>query len=71
MGGSIGLDGRCKPDGGRALDLVENSNEEMGFGEESWEEISGDTLGDVGEQRMTTLGSWMAWRSLARRSFAA
>ena len=47
-------------------DLVENSNEEMGFGEESWEEISGDTLGDVGEQRMTTLGSWMAWRSLAR-----
>ena len=24
----------------------------MGFGEESWEEISGDTLGDVGEQRM-------------------
>jgi hypothetical protein len=48
LGGSIGLDGRCKPDGGRALDLVENLNEEMGFGEESWEEISGDTLGDVG-----------------------
>jgi len=23
---------------------------------------SRDTLGDVGEQRMTTLGSWMAWR---------
>ena len=42
--------------------MVENSNEEMGFGEErSWEEISGDTLGDVGEQRMTTLGSWMAF----------
>jgi len=46
--------------------LVENSNEKMDFGEESWEEISGDTLGDVGEQRMITLGSWMAWRSLAR-----
>jgi hypothetical protein len=24
--------------------LVENSNEEMGFGEESWEEISGTPL---------------------------
>ena len=45
---------------------MENSNEEMGFGEQSWEEISGDTLGDVGEQRMTKLGSWMAWRLLAR-----
>ena len=40
--------------------MVENSNEEMGFGEESWEEISGDTLGDVGEQRMTTLE--VGWR---------
>jgi hypothetical protein len=49
---------------------VENSNEKMGFGEESWEEISGYTLGDVGEQRMTTLGSWMAWRLLARRLLA-
>jgi hypothetical protein len=46
--------------------LAENSNKEMSCGEESWEEISGDTLGDAGEQRMTTLGSWMAWRSLAR-----
>jgi len=56
--------------------LVENWNEKIGFGEENWEEISGDTLGDVGEQRMTTLGSWMALRSLARgllpwRSLAA
>jgi hypothetical protein len=49
---------------------VENLNEEMGFGEESWKEISGDTLGDVREQRMTTLGSWMAWRLLARRLLA-
>jgi hypothetical protein len=34
------------PDGGRALELVENSNEEVSFGEENWEVISGDTLGD-------------------------
>jgi len=49
-----------------ALDLVENLNDEASFGEENWMVISGDTLGDAGEQRMTTLGSWMAWRSLAR-----
>ena len=49
--GSIELDGRGKPDGGRALELVENSNEEVSFGEENWEVISGDTLGDAGEQR--------------------
>ena len=30
-------------------------------GDENWEEFSGDTLGDVGERRMTTLGSWMAF----------
>jgi hypothetical protein len=56
------------PDGGRALELVENSNEEVSFGEENWEVISGDTLGDdegFGPVVMTTLGSWMAWRSLA------
>ena len=89
LDGSIGLDGSSKPDGGRALELVENGQ----FGEENWEVISGDTLGDAGEQRskadleegnldcldvmvshegfgpvvMTTLGSWMAWRSLAAR----
>jgi len=66
--GSIELDGRGKPDGGRALELVENSNEEVSFGEENWEVISGDTLGDdegFGPVVMTTLGSWMAWRSLA------
>jgi hypothetical protein len=77
--------------------LVENSNEEVSFGEESWEVISGDTLGDAGEQQakaeleggdlagldvmvsregfglvvVATLGSWMAWRSLAWRSLAA
>jgi hypothetical protein len=87
LDGSIGLDDSGKPDGGRALELVENGQ----FGEENWEVISGDTLGDAGEQRskaeleganldclnvmvshegfdpmvMTTLGSWMAWRSLA------
>ena len=66
--GSIELDGRGKPDCGRALELVENSNEEVSFGEENWEVISGDTLGDdevFGPVVMTTLGSWMAWRSLA------
>jgi hypothetical protein len=66
--GSIKLDSRGKPDGGRALELVENSNEEVSFGEENWEMISGDTLGDdegFGLVVMTTLGSWMAWRSLA------
>ena len=45
-----------------------NSNEEVSFGEENWEVISGDTLGDdegFGPVVMTTLGSWMAWRSLA------
>jgi hypothetical protein len=31
--------------------LVENSNEEASFGEENWVVISGDTLGDAGEQR--------------------
>ncbi len=51
LDGSIGLDGRGKLDGGRALDLVENSNEEVSFGEESWEVISKDTLGDAGEQQ--------------------
>ena len=66
LDGSIGLDGSGKPDGGWALDLVENLNDEASFGEENWMVISGDTLGDAGEQRMTTLGSWMAWRSLAR-----
>ncbi len=97
LDGSIGLDGRGKPDGGRALDLVENSNEEVSFGEESWEVISRDILGDAGEQRakseleggdlagldvmvsgesfglvvMATLGSWMAWRSLAWQLLAA
>ena len=30
---------------------MENSNEEVSFGEESWEVISGDTLGDAGEQQ--------------------
>jgi len=30
---------------------VENSNEEVSFGEENWAVISGDTLGDAGEQR--------------------
>jgi len=30
---------------------VENSNEEASFGEENWAVISGDTLGDAGEQR--------------------
>ena len=30
LDGSIGLDGSGKPDGGWALDLVENLNEEMG-----------------------------------------
>jgi hypothetical protein len=45
------MDGRGKPDGGRALDLVENSNEEVSFGEESWKVISRDTLGDAGEQQ--------------------
>ena len=34
--GSIELDGRGKPDGGRAVELVENSNEEVSFGEENW-----------------------------------
>jgi hypothetical protein len=32
---SIGLDGSGKPDGGWALDLVENLNEEASFGEEN------------------------------------
>jgi len=89
--GSIELDGSGKPDVGRALELAENSNDEVSFGEENSEVISGDTLGDAGEQRskaeleggnldcldvmdsqegfgpvvMTTLGSWMVWRSLA------
>ncbi len=31
---------------------MENSNEEASFGEENWEVISGDTLGDAGEQRV-------------------
>ncbi len=39
LDGSIELNGSIKPDGGRLL-LVEN-----------WEVISGDTLGDAGEQR--------------------
>ncbi len=30
---------------------MENSNEEVSFGEENWEVISRDTLGDAGEQR--------------------
>ncbi len=47
----IGLDGSGKLDGGWALDLAENSNEQASFGEENWEVISGDTLGDAGEQR--------------------
>ncbi len=97
LDGSIGLDGRGKSDGGRALDLVEKSNEEVSFGEESWEVISGDTLGDAGELRakaeleggdlagldvmvsregfglvvVATLGSRMAWRSLAWQLLAA
>ena len=31
---------------------MENSNEEASFGEENWEVISGDTLGDAGEQKV-------------------
>ena len=53
---------------GGSIELVENSNEEVSFGEENWEVISGDTLGDdegFGPVVMTTLGSWMAWRLLA------
>ena len=48
---------------GGSIELVENSNEEVSFGEENWEVISGDTLGDdegFGLVVMTTLGSWMA-----------
>ena len=55
---------------GGIIELVENSNEEVSFGEENWEVISGDTLGDdegFGPVVMTTLGSWRAWRSLAAR----
>jgi hypothetical protein len=40
LDGSIELNGSIKPDGGRLL-LVEN-----------WGAISGDTLGDAGEQRV-------------------
>ena len=74
MGQSVGVGGGSIKLVKRKRETLEgtcvgNSNEEVSFGEENWEVISGDTLGDdegCGPVVMTTLGSWMAWRSLAR-----